>query len=762
MHLAMSNKNKLSNRFAIGGLILGVLLTFFIIRGVLSAQNLPVTFSNIRALHSYAIFYLVDLLPVILSIFALFFGRYFETTIETLNSQIEELEQLRSKLIRFSEELLKGNIETEFDVEILSDKLGKMIIDIREQIKNEKIEEEKRKKEDFERNWIAEGLALFGDILRRNNDNIELLSFEIISNLCKYVGTIQGGFFLLNDNDRHDTYFELTAHFAYNRQKYSKKRIELNEGLIGRAAFEKRIIILDHVPQDYLEVTSGLGESNPEYILIAPLMYNDEVHGVIELAGFEPFLPHQVEFIKKIAESIGSTIGNVKINVRTTKLLAESREQAERLAQQEEEMRQNMEELQATQEEAAKQSEQFISFTNSVNHTLIRAEYDINGILTYANSKFLKRLDYQATAEIEGHHINMFISEKDRDWFNDTWAKLARGGRHFEGYMKHITKKGKEVWLMATYTPVRNSYGEVDKILFLAIDNTEQKEKSIEYEGQIQALNLASIKADFAVSGKIVDFNQKFQNLLGYTENELKIKSIFEFFIEEDQPFIEEIWNSVIHEVPYQGQLKLQTKLGSTVWLQATLVAKNDMYGEIDKVICIAFDITDQKELELKIQQQNKKLLQQEEVLKNSELELSKKLEKAKKELRQQFNEIEKVKIRNELTLEGMLDAIVTFNQKGIVEFFNHSAENLWKVDKKMIIGRNVRGLFNDEIIRSNDYVDRLVDPSKEKIIGVRTEIPIVTKEGEVKQVLCLLCDAVIDNEHSYTAFLQNIEVELF
>jgi PAS domain S-box-containing protein len=155
-------------------------------------------------------------------------------------------------------------------------------------------------------------------------------------------------------------------------------------------------------------------------------------------------------------------------------------------------------------------------------------------------------------------------------------------------------------------------------------------------------------------------------------------------------------------------------------------------------------------------------LLAQEEKLKNSEIELSKKLEKAKKELRQQFFEIEKVKIRNELTLEGAIDAIMTFNQKGIVEFFNNSAENLWSVNKKMVIGRNVRGLFSDETIKNNDFVNRLTDPDKDKLVGVRTEITITTKTGENKQVLCLLSDAVVDEEHTYTAFIQNIEVELF
>ncbi|MDD2563336.1 MAG: PAS domain S-box protein [Salinivirgaceae bacterium] len=758
----MARKNRLTRRFTIGGVIFGLVITFFITQSTLDIQNLPLTYKNLKILHNYPIFYIIDLLPIILGLFARFCGRFFEGKIEVLTEQIQTFNQRNANLQAFSEEILKGNTDAAFDITTLTDNLGKTLIELRDEIKNDKLSEEIRKKEDFERNWVAEGLARFGEIMRRNNDNIEALSFEIISNICKYVGSVQGGFYILENDDRHDVHFELTAHFAYDRQKYNNKRIEWNEGLIGRSAFEKRTIVLDEIPEDYVEITSGLGETNPRYILITPLKTNEEVHGVIEIAGFEPYLKHHVDFIEKIAENIGSTIGNVKINIRTAKLLAESQEQAERLAQQEEEMRQNMEELQATQEEAAKQGEHFVSFTNSVNHTLIRAEYDINGILIYANTKFLKKLDYTTNSEVEGHHISMFLSEKDREWFNEIWTKLARGGRHFEGYMKHITKKGKDLWTMATYTPVRNAHGEVEKVLFLAIDTTEQKEKSLEYEGQIKALNMSNMKIDFMVSGKLVDCNERFQSSLGFTLSEMKQKSVFEFFNEDDQANIEEIWNNVINGIPYEGQIRVFSKLGQEIWLQATFVAKNDMYGEIDRIIAIANNITDQKELEIQIQKQNKKLLAQEEKLKNSEIELSKKLEKAKKELRQHFIEIEKVKVRNELTLEGALDAIMTFNQKGIVEFFNNSAETLWDVNKKMIIGRNVRGLFNESVMKDNDFVNRLVDPEKEKLIGVRTEITITTKSGENKSVLCLLSDAVVDDEHSYTAFIQNIELELF
>lgn len=104
------------------------------------------------------------------------------------------------------------------------------------------------------------------------------------------------------------------------------------------------------IPNNYLNVTSGLGEANPRALLIVPLKINDEIYGVIELASFNPFEPFQIEFIENLAEVLPSTIATVKINIQTAKLLRETRIQAEKMLQQEEELRQNLEEMQATQE----------------------------------------------------------------------------------------------------------------------------------------------------------------------------------------------------------------------------------------------------------------------------------------------------------------------------------------------------------------------------------------------------------------------------
>ena len=114
------------------------------------------------------------------------------------------------------------------------------------------------------------------------------------------------------------------------------------------------------IPQSYIRITSGLGDRTPSALFIVPLLINDNIHGVIEIAGFRDFEPHVKDFVEKLAESIAATIGTVKVNIRTNQLLEISKIQAEEMANQEEELRQNMEEMLATQEEMRRRESELI------------------------------------------------------------------------------------------------------------------------------------------------------------------------------------------------------------------------------------------------------------------------------------------------------------------------------------------------------------------------------------------------------------------
>lgn len=725
-------------------------------------QNIAFTGGGIIKLHQhFPLFYLLDLIPFIFAAISYFLAR-FVSQVQNEAKDFTESEITRQrKLYRFVQKLKDGDIETDFIPEE-NDVLGKAIVNLRDTLKLSKEEELIRRREDDQRSWTAEGLAKFGEILRTEKDDIEELSYLIISKLVKYIDANQGGFYLLDDTDPGDKFFNLTGCYAYERRKYADRRIDWGEGLVGACALEKQTTVLKKVPDTYLKITSGLGTANPKNIILVPLRVNDEVHGVIEIAAFKPFEKHKIEFVEKVAESIASTISNTKINIRTAKLLKESQEQAEILQAQEEQMRQNMEELQATQEEAARQGEKFISFTNSVNHTLIRAEYDVNGMLLYANTKFLNKLEYSSNSEVEGKQISMFINKKDRVWFDEIWESLAKGGHHFEGDMKHVTKSGKDLWTIATYTCVRNQHGGVEKILFLAIDTTEQKNQSLDFEGQIEALNRSSIKIEFSPTGDLIDANDKFQQTFGLSLVEAKAKVVHDLFHKNDRKQIESIWDDVTHGIPFEGQVKMLMKDNQERWLRGTFTAVNDMYGEVAKVVFIGHDNTREKLMEMETMEQTDQLKRQEEMLRQNEVELNRKLREAKEDIKNQFKEIERVKIRNEKTLEGFLDAIITTDQDGIVQFFNKAAEELLGVTKEEILGQSIRMLFPADAADNDDFLASYLDPEKSAIVGKRREISITRKDGEELNLLMLLTEAKVGREFTITAFIQNISVDLF
>lgn len=256
-----------------------------------------------------------------------------------------------SNNIKFANEISRGNLAVEHALLDDSDELGKSLVTMRKSL----LESSQREQEE---KFITVGITKVGDIIRKNNDNVKNLADEFISGIVKYLGVNQGGIFL-HEEDGREEYLSLVACYAYERRKFLNKRIELGQGLIGQCFLEKDIIYMTKVPDEYVHITSGLGEANPGCIMLMPLMTNETIVGVMELAAFKPFTNSQIEFIKRSAENIASSIVSSRITERVKRLLEESQQQAEEMKAQEEEMRQNMEELQATQEEMQRKAQDY-------------------------------------------------------------------------------------------------------------------------------------------------------------------------------------------------------------------------------------------------------------------------------------------------------------------------------------------------------------------------------------------------------------------
>jgi len=289
------------------------------------------------------------------------------------NDELEEMSTSLNQVVEgirksetFALNIGKGNFESEFQSLSDKDRLGEALINMRDSLVESQKNETQRKKEEELRNWTTGGIAKFGEILRKNQDNMKTLGYDIMSNLIDYLKVNQGALFVINDDDENDIYFTMVTAIAYGRDKYVHKDIREGDGLVGRCIYERKTIYLTEIPDDYIKITSGLGTANPKCILIVPCIINNEIYGVIEIASFTELKQYEIEFVEKLGESIASTLASVKVTEKTAKLLSDSQVKSDELTSQEEELRQNLEEMQATQEDLRRQMEENTNMRESL------------------------------------------------------------------------------------------------------------------------------------------------------------------------------------------------------------------------------------------------------------------------------------------------------------------------------------------------------------------------------------------------------------
>jgi PAS domain-containing protein len=371
---------------------------------------------------------------------------------------------------QFVDELLHDNMEAELELAGRHDEFGKLIIELKKKMIEVRDEQAKYNAENEIRRYINEGLAKFGEILRTNSGNLEKLSDAFIRELVKYMESVQGGLFLL-DNENENT-LTLKAAFAYNRKKYITKTLKLGEGLVGTCAAEQKMIHLNEIPEDYVFITSGLGDAPPRNILIIPVMYEKNLVGVFELASLKPYSENQIDLAEKIAESLASTILAARTNAQTSELLKKSQQQAAEMTEQEEEMRQNMEELKATQEESARREEELEGLLTAINSTFYVAEYDLQGNILRMNENLLLRIN-KSIEQVTGNFHTTAFNSVDPDLINlDLFSLIGSG--ETKQVIEDIKVNGKIRKMPHNFSPVKSKNGEIVKIINISSDITKQ------------------------------------------------------------------------------------------------------------------------------------------------------------------------------------------------------------------------------------------------------------------------------------------------
>ncbi|BAP56251.1 signal transduction histidine kinase [Thioploca ingrica] len=205
-------------------------------------------------------------------------------------------------------------------------------------------------------NWLKTGQSQLSEQTSGEKDIVQLAE-DIINFLTPYLEAQVGAFYIFKE-DQAEPYLKMIASHAYVWRKNAVYEFKIGEGIIGQSALERKMFVTAQAPADYIFIQSGLGESPPRAILIAPFLYENRLKGAIELAAFTPFTKTQLDFLNQILPLIAIAINTAESRTQMQILLEQSQQQAEELRAQQEELQQTNEQLQGQAEELQAQAEE--------------------------------------------------------------------------------------------------------------------------------------------------------------------------------------------------------------------------------------------------------------------------------------------------------------------------------------------------------------------------------------------------------------------
>jgi len=230
----------------------------------------------------------------------------------------------------------------------------------------------------------------------------------------------------------------------------------------------------------------------------------------------------------------------------------------------------------------------------ALDKSLAMIEFDPKGTILAANANFCKALGYEER-EIIGKQHSMFVEPEyaASQAYRDFWAQLARGQFDAREYLR-IGKGGKEVWIQASYNPVKNAAGQVTKVLKVATDITAAKEAEAERTAKLNAVERVQATIEFTTDGVILNANENFLAVIGYTLAEIRGKH-HSMFVDPDyagSAAYTEFWRKLNAGEFVAEEFKRIGKGGKEVWIQASYNPVFDAKGRVAKVVKFATEVT--------------------------------------------------------------------------------------------------------------------------------------------------------------------------
>ncbi len=571
-----------------------------------------------------------------------------ETKFRTSGTELKELHSALVKLARslaynakFAIEIGKGNLELPYSPVSGKDKLGNALLEMQRNLKTTKVEEDSRKEKEQIRSWTNDGIAELNQVVRQVPEKVADLTNAVLSFLVKYLSMNQGAFYVFNDEGEEE-FFELSAAYAYNRERLVEKTIEPKDGLIHACIKEEKTIYLKEIPENYLKITSGTGEATPSFLIITPLMHGSSVLGVIELASFNELESYEIKLVEMTASAIAAEIASIKVKENTNKLLEESRSLSAKMANDETKLRKRLDELEEQQQEDAVSFSKLTSYLDAVKDSVFIIEYDTEGIIRDLNPAMVEYVDISKEELVGRPHKYTLQEEKfNEEVYESFWEDLRNGQTKHR--ISRYKLKEKFFWFAESFTQVFEKKGVVEKIVNIAVDITDLKEQQILFEQQnaslkehereleesvktltlyreqvhhtqnqlssvIQVVDPIVCLSEFNFEGVIRSINTAFENTYNILKTETigsHVRDILHFGFKEYEQIISVVSQGNIHT--------RESKIFSekeNIWLSEYFTPVKDSKGELVKIWYVAFDITESKNEMLRSQKRLERTLE--------------------------------------------------------------------------------------------------------------------------------------------------------